>query len=155
MITFHPPSARQHFPNKTGRLGGGGGGGGGGGVIRWWPPSTMWAGPLIFLWPSLRCLNDPIFRIWGYVLHVEHISCVITKYGQQERVIPSHFPIALPEVNTTRKLLSQSFDLFNILLSLVTFLIIVFSVAMFSPFFYSDYFYCSMCFVSVREIHTS
>ena len=21
--------------------------------LRWWPPSTMWAGPLIFLWPSM------------------------------------------------------------------------------------------------------
>ena len=22
-----------------------------GGFLRWWPPSTMWAGPLIYLWP--------------------------------------------------------------------------------------------------------
>ena len=34
------------------------------------------------------------FRIWGYVLHVEHISCVITNCGQHEWVIPSHFSIA-------------------------------------------------------------
>ena len=25
--------------------------GGGRGVSRWWPPSAMWAGPLIYLWP--------------------------------------------------------------------------------------------------------
>ena len=37
----------------------------------------------------------PSFRIWGYVLHVEHISCVITNCGQLQWVIPSLFSIAL------------------------------------------------------------
>ena len=37
----------------------------------------------------------PSFRIWGYMLHVEHISCVITNCGQYQWVIPSPLPIAL------------------------------------------------------------
>ena len=57
----------------------------------------------------------PSFRIWGYVLHVEHISCVITNCGQHQWVIPSLFSIALEDIleeNITRKLLSPSLDLF-------------------------------------------
>ena len=41
------------------------------------------------------CLNNPIFRIWGYVLHVEHISCVITNCDQHQWAIPTLFSIAL------------------------------------------------------------
>ena len=37
----------------------------------------------------------PSFRIWGYVLHVEHISCVITNCDQLQWAIPSLFSIAL------------------------------------------------------------
>ena len=37
----------------------------------------------------------PSFRIWGYMLHVEHISCVITNCGQLQWAIPSLFSIAL------------------------------------------------------------
>ena len=37
----------------------------------------------------------PSFRIWGYVLHVEHISCVIMNCGQLQWTIPSLFSIAL------------------------------------------------------------
>ena len=37
----------------------------------------------------------PSFRIWGYVLHVEHILCVITNCGQLQWAIPSLFSIAL------------------------------------------------------------
>ena len=37
----------------------------------------------------------PSFQIWGYVLHVEHISCVITNCGQLQWAIPSLFSIAL------------------------------------------------------------
>ena len=33
------------------------------------------------------------FRIWGYVLHVEHMSCVITNYGEHQWDIPSLFSI--------------------------------------------------------------
>ena len=80
----------------------------------------------------------PSFRIWGYVLHVEHISCVITNCGQLQWAIPSLFSIALEallEKNITRKLLSLSVDLFfKILLFQVTFLI-SFSTAIFSPYF--------------------
>ena len=37
----------------------------------------------------------PSFRIWGDVLHVEHISCVITNCGQHHWAIPSVFSVAL------------------------------------------------------------
>ena len=37
----------------------------------------------------------PSFQIWGYVLHVEHISCVITNCGQHQWVIPSWDSIVL------------------------------------------------------------
>ena len=37
----------------------------------------------------------PSFRIWGYVLHVEHISCVITNCGQLQWAISSLFSMAL------------------------------------------------------------
>ena len=57
---------------------------------RWWPPSSTWAGPLLFYgrrhW---GCLNDPIFSNFGYVLHDEHISSVIANCGQ-------HLSIANP-----------------------------------------------------------
>ena len=80
----------------------------------------------------------PSFRIWDYVLHVVHISCVITNSGQHQWVIPSALLIALqayPEENTARKLLSWSLDLFfKILLFQVTFLIL-FSITIFSPYF--------------------
>ena len=37
----------------------------------------------------------PSFRIWDYVLHVEHVSCVITNCGQHQCVIPFPLSIAL------------------------------------------------------------
>ena len=37
----------------------------------------------------------PSFRVWIYVLHVEHITCVITNFGQHQWDIPSLFSIAL------------------------------------------------------------
>ena len=80
----------------------------------------------------------PSFRICGYVLYVEHISCVIMNCGQHQWAMPSLFSIALEaflEENITRKLLSVSLDLFlKILLFQVTFLIF-FSIAIFSPYF--------------------
>ena len=63
--------------------------------LRWCPPLIMWAGPLIL---SSTATGDvwiiPSFGIWGYVLHVEHISCVITNCHQHQWVSPS-FSIAL------------------------------------------------------------
>ena len=77
---------------------------------------------------------NPSFRIWSYVIYVEHISCVITNCGQHQWAIPSPFSIALEallEENITRKLLLLSLDLFlKILLLQVTFLIF-FSIAVF------------------------
>ena len=37
----------------------------------------------------------PAFRIWGRVLHFEHISCVITNCSQHKWAIPSLFSVAL------------------------------------------------------------
>ena len=77
----------------------GGGWVGGGGVLKWWPPSTMWVGPLIYIFMAIT--GDvwiiPSFRIWDYVLHVEHVSCVITNIncGQHQWAIPSPLSIAL------------------------------------------------------------
>ena len=75
-------------------------------------PSTMWAGRFIYLWPPPGLFwIIPYFRIWDYVLHVEHVSCVITNCGQHPWVIPSPLSIALKallEENTTRKLRSIS-----------------------------------------------
>ena len=56
----------------------------------------------------------PSFRIWGYVLHVEHISCVIMNCGQHQWAIPSLFSIALLallEKNITRKITIPIFRL--------------------------------------------
>ena len=65
--------------------------------LRWWSLSTMWAGPLSFQAPgtSRDVWIIPSFPIWGYVVHVEHVSCVITNCGQHKWVIPSPFSIAL------------------------------------------------------------
>ena len=87
------------------------------------------------------------FGIWGYVLYVEQISCVITNCDQHQWAIPSLFSIALEalrEENIIRKLLSLSWDLFfKILLFQVTFLIF-FSIAIFSPYIFRLVCYCSM-----------
>ena len=89
----------------------------------------------------------PSFWIWGYVLHVEHISCVIINSDQHQWVIP--FPLsialqALQEENTTRKLLSLSLDwFFKILLFHVAFLIF-FSIAIFLLTFFWLGCYCSV-----------
>ena len=37
----------------------------------------------------------PSFRIWSYLLHVEHISCVMKNCGQHQWVAPSLFSVAL------------------------------------------------------------
>ena len=63
------------------------GGWGLGAFLRWWPPSTLWAGPLIFLWPPPGMSES--LRIWGYVLPVEHIWCVFTNCGRHQWTISS------------------------------------------------------------------
>ena len=42
----------------------------------------------LFMAPTGDVWINPSFRIWGYVLHVEHILCVITNYGQHDGAIP-------------------------------------------------------------------
>ena len=79
----------------------------------------------------------PSFRI--YVLHVEHISCVITNCGHHKWVIPSSLSIALwalLEENTPRKLLSLSKTCsskfcYSRLLSLYSFLLLSFLLTFF------------------------
>ena len=79
------------------------------------------------------------FQIWGHVLHVEHMACVITNCGQHQWVILFPLSIALwslQEENTTGNLLSPSLDLFfKILLFQITFLIF-FSFLIFSLYFH-------------------
>ena len=61
----------------------------------------------------------PPFQIWGDVLYVTHISCVITNCGQHQWAILSLFSIALEALldeNISRKLLLLSLDLFFIIL---------------------------------------
>ena len=53
--------------------------------LRWWPPSAIWGGPLIFMATTGDVWIIPSFQIWGNVLHVEHVSCVITNCGQHLR----------------------------------------------------------------------
>ena len=62
-----------------------------GAFLRWWPPSAMWAGHLINLFMATTgyVWIIPSFWIWNYVLHVEHVSCVITNCGQHQWVIPA------------------------------------------------------------------
>ena len=64
----------------------------------------------------------PSFRIWSYVLHVEHISCVITNCGQHPFSSLNNY-LCLTGGKYCQKLLSLSWDLFfKILLFLVAFL---------------------------------
>ena len=44
--------------------------------LRLWPPSTMWAGPLIFLGHHQGCLNNPFFSYLGiYAARWAHYMC--------------------------------------------------------------------------------
>ena len=56
----------------------------------------MWASTLIF---SSTITGHvwiiPFFRIWGYMLHIECVSCVIMNCGQHLSVFPSALTIAL------------------------------------------------------------
>ena len=100
------------------------------------PSSAMWVGSFMGIPKDVWII--PYFRIWGYVLHVEHISCVITNCGQHQWVLPSSLSKALRALlgeNNTRKWLSLSLDLcFKILLFQVAFLTFL-SVTIFSPYF--------------------
>ena len=93
------------------------------------PPTPSLPIPPDTTYPTLaHSTLPPPFRIWGYILYVEHISCVITNCGQNQWAIPSLFSIALEALlqeNITRKLLSLSLDLlFKILLFKATFLVL-------------------------------
>ena len=55
------------------------GGWGLGGFLRWWPPSTMWVGPIIFLWWSVHITEDvwitPSFSNLGLCACWAHFMC--------------------------------------------------------------------------------
>ena len=90
----------------------------------------------------------PSFWIWDYVLHVEHVSRLITNCGQHQWVNPYPLSIALQallEENTTRKLLSLSLDLFfKILLCQVAFSLYSFLSLSFLLTFFLLICYCSL-----------
>ena len=92
--------------------GGVGGGGGGGGVLRWWPPSTMWAGPLIYSWPPPG-MSEPIF------LNLGLCAACWARFMYHHELWPTSLshPFSLNSYlgfaagNTIRKLLTISLDL--------------------------------------------
>ena len=49
----------------------------------------------LFMATTEDVLIIPAFRIWGCVLHLEHISCVSTNWSQNKWAIPSLFSVAL------------------------------------------------------------
>ena len=57
----------------------------------------------LFMATTGGALMIPSFRISGYLLHVEYISCVIANCGQHQWTIPSLFSIALAWCLTGRK----------------------------------------------------
>ena len=58
-------------------------------------PSGVGVSISLFMATTRNVSIIPSFWIWGYVLHVEHISCVDTKCDQPQWAIPSLFSIAL------------------------------------------------------------
>ena len=94
----------------------------------------------------------PSFRILGYVLYVEHMSCIITNCSHHQWPIPSLFSIGLKvllEENITIKLLSLSLELFFkiLLFQVFTFVIFVY-INIFSHTYFMLVCFCSMwlCF---------
>ena len=60
--------------------------------------STMWLGPFIFQVSPLGDISMiPSYGIWGYMLHVEQISCVITNRGTSV-IHPIQLSFAVVEV---------------------------------------------------------
>ena len=98
----------------------------------------------LFNYHYAGCVNNHIyFRIWGYVLHVEHVSCAITNCGKHQWVPPSSLSSI---VNNSLGLAGgKHYQKINIpvirfvlkkLICLVAFLIhVFFSIAIYSPYF--------------------
>ena len=78
------------------------------------------------------------FRIWDYVLHVEHVSCVIKNCGQHHWVIPSplNSSLGLTGGKHYQKITIPILDLFLKILPFKGTFLIFFSVAIFSPYFF-------------------
>ena len=75
-------------------------------------------------WDPLICATSrgvwisPYCLIWGYVLHVEHISCVFTNGGQHQLVILFLFSIFLAGGKHNQKIPLLAWFIFKILLIL-------------------------------------
>ena len=65
------------------------------GHLKCWSSSTMWMGCLMFSSTTEDIWINQIFMNWDYVLHAEHVWCVITNCGQHQWVITSSLSIAL------------------------------------------------------------
>ena len=91
------------------------GGGEGEGYFSWVVANVNHMFFLVFLYVTTgEVWVTPTFRIWGNKLHVEHISCVITKWRQYQRVVPFSFLnsyLGLDGENITKRLLYLSSDL--------------------------------------------
>ena len=90
-----------------------------GAFLRWWPPSTMWAGSSIYLWPTLGCLNNLMvfeFGIMCCILSTFHVSLqIVANISESSLLLNSFLGFALE--NTITKF------------------IIFFSVTIFSPYY--------------------
>ena len=94
------------------------------------------------------------FRIWDYVLHVEHLSCVITNCGQHQWVIPSplNSSLGLTGGKHYQKITIPILDLFlkiyhSRVPSLYSFLLLSFLLT------FSGWFVIVVCgSISVREV---
>ena len=102
-----------------------------GAFLGWWPPSAMWVGPLIFLWPPPGCLNNPIFSnlrlsatFWAHFLC--HRELRPTSVGHHFSFLNSSWG------------LTEGKHYYH-----VTFLIFFF-IAIFSPNFFRLVCYCSV-----------
>ena len=128
------------------------GGWGLGAFLKWWPPSTMWAGPLIFLWPP------PGVSEYSHIFKFGFMCYMLSTFQMSSRIVAN---ISGPFLflNSSWGLtggkyfleITIAFDLlFKILLFQVTFLIF-FSIAILSPYFF--WFVIAVCgSISVREL---
>ena len=88
--------------------------------------------------------------IWGHVLHVEHVSCVITNFGLHPFSLNSSLGLAGKHY---QKITSLSLDLFfKVLLFQVAFLIF-FSFTIFSPYFLLDCLFIDIFLLQEMALH--
>ena len=109
-----------------------------GAFIRWWPPSIMWAGLLIYLWPPPGMSEQSNlfeFGIMCCMLSTFHVSSRIVANISESSLLLSQHLSRLSWRNTIRKLLSLSLDMFFKILQFQVAFLTFFSIAIFSPYF--------------------